>query len=86
MQASVRELTASKDILEAEKKTLTGEVERWKSRTHHLVEQSNTTDPEEHRRLVSVAKLSSSFSSCLCLFLCSLCVCVWRPMSSVDLS
>ena len=61
LQASVRELTASKEILEVEKKTLTGEVERWKSRTHHLVEQSNKTDPEEHRKLMSVEKLSCFF-------------------------
>jgi hypothetical protein len=52
LQGSVRELTAHKEVLEVEKKTLTSEVERWKSRTHHLVEQSNKTDPEEHRKLV----------------------------------
>ncbi|XP_025109062.1 nucleoprotein TPR-like isoform X2 [Pomacea canaliculata] len=52
LQAQLRELTAQKEAVELEKDSLAGEVERWKSRTHHLVEQSNKTDPEEHRKLV----------------------------------
>ncbi|KAL3869712.1 hypothetical protein ACJMK2_042363 [Sinanodonta woodiana] len=49
---NIRELQAVQDSLTAEKNTLKGEAERWKTRTNHLIEQSNKTDPEERKRLI----------------------------------
>ncbi|KAK3607529.1 hypothetical protein CHS0354_025782 [Potamilus streckersoni] len=49
---NIRELQALLDNLTAEKNTLKGEAERWKTRTNHLIEQSNKTDPEERKKLI----------------------------------
>ena len=52
MQAAQRELVSERDALTAEKVALTAEVQRWRTRTNHLIEQCNKTDPEEHKRLL----------------------------------
>lgn len=54
LQDILRDVTAQKEALLAEKDALMGELERWKSRTNLLVEQSNKSDPEEHRKLMYV--------------------------------
>lgn len=52
LQAEVRELQSQKDALDVDKKSIMAELERWKTRTNQLIEQSHKTDPEEHKRLV----------------------------------
>lgn len=52
LQAEVRELQSQKDALDVDKKSIVAELERWKTRTNQLIEQSHKTDPEEHKRLV----------------------------------
>lgn len=52
LQAEVRELQSQKEALEVDKKSIMAELERWKTRTNQLIEQSHKTDPEEHKRLV----------------------------------
>ncbi|XP_067679171.1 nucleoprotein TPR-like isoform X3 [Haliotis asinina] len=52
LQANLRSVQAQRDALSAEKTALQNEVERWKGRTNHLIEQANKSDPEEHRRIV----------------------------------
>ncbi|XP_062610005.1 nucleoprotein TPR-like [Saccostrea cucullata] len=51
LQASIRDLTAEKEALMIEN-TLKSEVDRWKSRANHLIEQANRTDPDEHRKIL----------------------------------
>lgn len=52
LQAANRELVAERDALTTEKTALLGEVDRWRARTNHLIEQCNKTDPEEYKRLL----------------------------------
>ncbi|XP_048255424.1 nucleoprotein TPR-like isoform X4 [Haliotis rufescens] len=52
LQANLRSVQAQRDTLSAEKTAIQNEVERWKGRTNHLIEQANKSDPEEHRRIV----------------------------------
>ncbi|XP_046561474.1 LOW QUALITY PROTEIN: nucleoprotein TPR-like [Haliotis rubra] len=52
LQASLRSVQAQRDTISAEKTAIQNEVERWKGRTNHLIEQANKSDPEEHRRIV----------------------------------
>ncbi|XP_060076894.1 nucleoprotein TPR-like [Ylistrum balloti] len=52
LQSSVRDSQSHRDAIGAERDALKNEVERWKSRTNHLIEQANKTDPEEHRKLI----------------------------------
>ncbi|XP_021362247.1 nucleoprotein TPR-like isoform X2 [Mizuhopecten yessoensis] len=52
LQSSVRDSQSHRDAIGAERDALRNEVERWKSRTNHLIEQANRTDPEEHRKLI----------------------------------
>ncbi|XP_064604367.1 nucleoprotein TPR-like [Liolophura sinensis] len=52
LQKANRELQAQCDALVAEKSILQGEVDRWKNRTNHLIEQCNKADPEEQNRLL----------------------------------
>jgi len=52
LQSDVRELQSQKDGLETDKNSVMAEMERWKTRTNHLIEQAHKTDPEEHKRLM----------------------------------
>ncbi len=52
IQQSLHEQTAQRENLEAEKSALETELERWKARTNHLIEQCNKIDPEEMKNLV----------------------------------
>ncbi|BFY99561.1 hypothetical protein BsWGS_02600 [Bradybaena similaris] len=52
LQKGFRELESQKDTLTVERNVLQEEVNRWKNRTSNLIEQSNKTDPEEHKRLI----------------------------------
>ena len=52
LQTCQREIKAECDALATERTALTAEVERWRARTNHLIEQCNKTDPEEHKLLL----------------------------------
>ncbi|XP_041357517.1 nucleoprotein TPR-like [Gigantopelta aegis] len=51
-QTTIRTLQAQRDTLVSEKSSLMNEVDRWKLRTNHLIEQSHKADPEEHKRVL----------------------------------
>ena len=50
LQATIRDHSARKDTEDIEKRTLRGEIDRWKARTNHLIEQANKKDPEAQRK------------------------------------
>ncbi len=52
LQEQNRELTAQRDALTAEKASLAYDVNRWKQRTDHLMQQYNRADPEEQKKLL----------------------------------
>ncbi|CAL1544987.1 unnamed protein product [Lymnaea stagnalis] len=52
LQNRLRELESEKESLTIERNTLQEDLNRWKNRTSNLIEQSNKTDPEEHKRLL----------------------------------
>lgn len=52
MMQTIRDKQVTIDTLAAEKNALKTEVDRWKARTSHLIEQSNKSDPEEKKRLM----------------------------------
>ncbi|XP_071164585.1 nucleoprotein TPR-like isoform X1 [Mytilus edulis] len=52
MMQTIRDKQVTIDTLAAEKNALKTEVDRWKARTSHLIEQSNKSDPEEKKRLI----------------------------------
>ncbi|XP_052073511.1 nucleoprotein TPR-like isoform X6 [Mytilus californianus] len=52
MMQTIRDKQVIIDTLAAEKNALKTEVDRWKARTSHLIEQSNKSDPEEKKRLI----------------------------------
>ncbi len=54
MQESVRSANAHRDAVQTEKTALQAEMDQWKERTKHLVEQCNKADPEEQKRLMYV--------------------------------
>ena len=54
IQQSLHEQEALRENLEAERIALTSEVDRWKARTNHLIEQCNKVDPEEMKKLMYV--------------------------------
>lgn len=51
LRESNRLLVAHKDALLAEKTALKNEVARWNTRTNQLIEQYNSVDPEEYKKL-----------------------------------
>jgi FtsZ-binding cell division protein ZapB len=52
MMQTVRDRQVTIDTLAAEKNALKNEVDRWRSRTNHLIEQANRSDPEEKKKLM----------------------------------
>lgn len=52
IQGQNRELSAKLDTITAERNALTAEVNKWKLRTNHLIEQCNKVDPDEHKKLM----------------------------------
>lgn len=50
LEENCRDLTAERDAAQKEVEIMRAEVERWKARTNHLIEQCNKFDPEEHKR------------------------------------
>lgn len=52
IQQSVHEQQALRESLETEQTALKAEVDRWKARTNHLIEQCNKVDPEEMKKLM----------------------------------
>ena len=52
LQEEIRNAMAQKEAAQNDSKAAFGEVERWKTRTNQLIEQSHKTDPEEHKRLM----------------------------------
>ena len=54
LQEEIRNAMAQKEAAQNDSKAAFGEVERWKTRTNQLIEQSHKTDPEEHKRLMWV--------------------------------
>ena len=53
LQASNRDLAATKGTLEMENTALQAEIEQWKVHTNYLIEQYNKINPEEMKRLVA---------------------------------
>jgi len=45
-------LQSQYEVLEVERNSLQAEVQRWKARTNHLIEQCNKSDPEEFKRML----------------------------------
>ena len=52
LQQSLHEQQALLESLETERAALRAEVDRWKARTNHLIEQCNKVDPEEMKKLM----------------------------------
>ena len=52
VQQTVRDRQVTIDTLMAEKNALRSEVDRWKARTNHLIDQANKSDPEEKKKLL----------------------------------
>jgi FtsZ-binding cell division protein ZapB len=50
LRETCQEVTAQRDALQREVEIFQVEVDRWKARTNHLIEQCNKFDPEEHKR------------------------------------
>ena len=69
LQSDIRDLQSQRDALATDKKSLTVEMERWKTRTNQLIEQSHKTDPEERKRILWVSGNSSCHISYCALML-----------------
>ena len=52
LKQEITELESQIDCLVSEKKLLQEEVDRWKTRTNQLIEQSKKIDPEDMKRLM----------------------------------